>query len=53
MPQGGFTETVDASEIDLMTIWKYIEESSKRIQSKKRENFIPTSMPVKAKKDNK
>jgi len=55
MPQGGFTETVDASEIDLMTIWKYIEESSKRIQSKKRENFMPrrTSMPVKAKKEKK
>jgi len=55
MPQGGFTETVDASEIDLITIWKYVEESSKRIQSKKRENIIPrrTSMPVKVKKDKK
>ncbi len=26
MPQGGFSETVDASEIDLVTIWKKVEE---------------------------
>jgi len=29
MPQGGFTETVDASEIDLVTIWAKIEEVSR------------------------
>jgi hypothetical protein len=53
MPQGGFTETVDASEIDLMTIWSHIEECSKRIQSKKRLNIAPrrTSMPTKVKKN--
>ena len=28
MPQGGYTETVDASEIDLPTIWAKIEEFS-------------------------
>ena len=33
MPQGGFTETVDASEIDLPTIWAKVEElSEKRIK---------------------
>jgi hypothetical protein len=35
MPQGGFTETVDASEIDLATIWSKVEElSRKRIRRK-------------------
>jgi len=29
MPQGGHTETVDASEIDLPTIWAKVEELSK------------------------
>jgi hypothetical protein len=29
MPQGGFTETIDASEIDLLAIWAKIEELSK------------------------
>lgn len=29
MPQGGWTETVDAAEIDLPTIWKKIEAVSK------------------------
>ena len=29
MPQGGWTETVDANEIDLATIWAKIEELSK------------------------
>ena len=29
MPQGGYTETIDASEIDLPTIWAKIEELSK------------------------
>ena len=32
MPQGGYTETVDASEIDLATIWKMVEELSKKKQ---------------------
>ena len=30
MPQGGWTETVDASEIDLPTIWLKVEELSKK-----------------------
>ena len=29
MPQGGYTETVDASEIDLPTIWAKVQEFSK------------------------
>ena len=29
MPQAGWTETVDASEIDLPTIWAKVEELSK------------------------
>ena len=29
MPQGGHTETVDASEIELFTIWAKVEELSK------------------------
>jgi hypothetical protein len=29
MPKGGHTETVDASEIDLPTIWAKVEELSK------------------------
>ena len=29
MPQGGWTETVNASEIDLPTIWAKVEELSK------------------------
>jgi hypothetical protein len=29
MPQGGHTETVDASEIDLVSIWAKVQELSK------------------------
>jgi tRNA A58 N-methylase Trm61 len=29
MPQGGHTETVDALEVDLPTIWAKVEELSK------------------------
>jgi len=29
MPQGGYTETVDASEIDLLTIWAKVVQLSK------------------------
>jgi len=29
LPQGGYTETIDASEIDLATIWAKVEELSK------------------------
>ena len=29
MPQGGYTETIDAAEIDLPTIWAKVEELSK------------------------
>jgi hypothetical protein len=32
MPQSGWTETVDASEIDLVTIWLKVEELSKSIK---------------------
>lgn len=32
MPRGGHTETVDASEIDLSTIWAKVEELSKVIR---------------------
>jgi hypothetical protein len=32
MPQGGHTETVDASEIDLPAIWAKVEEASKVIK---------------------
>ena len=28
MPQGGYSETVDASEIDLVTIWAKVEKLS-------------------------
>ena len=30
MPKGGHTETVDASEIDLLTIWEKVEELSQK-----------------------
>jgi hypothetical protein len=29
MPQGGYTETIDGTEIDLPTIWAKVEELSK------------------------
>jgi len=29
MPQGGYSETVDASEIDLATIWAKVEQLSR------------------------
>lgn len=51
MPQGGFTETVDASEIDLLTSWAYIEEISKKLENRKLSGQTPkTSMPKKQKK---
>jgi hypothetical protein len=31
MPQGGWTETVDAAEIDLPTIWAKVEDLSKKL----------------------
>ncbi len=33
MPQGGYTETVDASEVDLPTIWAKVQELSRSIMS--------------------
>lgn len=53
MPQGGFTETVDASEIDLMTIWSQVEKCANCLQSAKRTKSIQrkTSMPTRAKKN--
>jgi hypothetical protein len=35
MPQGGFTETVDASEIDLSAIWSKVEEFSGEITNRR------------------
>jgi hypothetical protein len=32
MPQGGYSETVDASEIDLATIWVKVQQLSKIIK---------------------
>jgi hypothetical protein len=51
MPQGGFTETVDASEIDLFAIWEQIEANSKRLNRIGKSSSIPkTSMPKKQKR---
>jgi hypothetical protein len=36
MPQAGWTETVDASEIDLPSIWSKIEEISRKIEDRKK-----------------
>ena len=50
MPQGGFTETVDASEIDIYTIWNHVEDLIKISMS--RNSQVPrrkTSMPKKTK----
>lgn len=51
MPQGGFTETVDAAEIDLLTIWTRVQEASK--EAHKFQGQAPvrkTTMPKKKKK---
>ena len=51
MPQGGFTETVDAGEIDLSTIWNYVIKSIDVLQKKKpAKNFIKSTLPKKLKK---
>ena len=51
MPQGGFTETVDANEIDLYAIWEQIEATSKRLNRIGESSGIPkTSMPKKQKR---
>jgi recombinational DNA repair protein (RecF pathway) len=50
MPQGGFTETVDAAEIDLLTIWTKVQEASKNAQkSQSRTRARKTTMPTKKK----
>jgi recombinational DNA repair protein (RecF pathway) len=50
MPQGGFTETVDANEIDLLAIWTQIESASMRLNRNGNSTKIPkTSMPKKQK----
>lgn len=50
MPQGGFTETVDASEIDLLTIWAHIERATKQFEKKNPPTRnLKTSMPRKQK----
>ena len=36
MPQKGWTETVDASEIDLPSIWSKIEEFSRLVEERKK-----------------
>lgn len=52
MPQGGFTETVDANELDLLTIWDQIQLISKKLNSSKSSSITPkTSMPKKPKKN--
>ncbi len=46
MPQGGFTETVDAIELDLVTIWDQVGLISERLKKEERSSLAPkTSMP--------
>lgn len=48
MPQGGHTETVDAQEVDLVTIWKKVKTLTKTvIQESRRPNKPRTTMPKK------
>jgi recombinational DNA repair protein (RecF pathway) len=50
MPQGGFTETVDANEIDLLTIWNNVEKLMKKFSMSNKTFTSPkTSMPKKKK----
>lgn len=50
MPRGGQTETVDAAEIDLLTIWNRIEKISKKPKIEEKSKFFPkTTMPKKKK----
>jgi hypothetical protein len=50
MPQGGFSETVDSSEIDLLTIWSYVELINKKCRTINQTTQPPkTSMPKKQK----
>ena len=51
MPQGGFTETVDANEIDLLTIWAQVEKVNSKLIHRSRATESPkTSMPKKSKR---
>ena len=51
MPQGGFTETVDGSEVDLMTIWNKVEDATKKmLSSGVKTTSRKTSMPIKTKR---
>ena len=51
MPQGGFTETVDGSEVDLISIWNKVEEAAEKILSSgEKTTSRKTSMPVKTKR---
>ncbi len=46
MPQGGFTETVDAVELDLITIWDQVNLISERLNREGSPSLVPkTSMP--------
>jgi recombinational DNA repair protein (RecF pathway) len=46
MPQGGFTETVDANELDLLTIWSQVNLILTKLKSKGSSSAAPkTSMP--------
>ena len=48
MPQGGFSETVDANELDLLTIWEQVGLISKKLSNREGSSATPkTSMPKK------
>ena len=50
MPQGGFTETIDAAEIDLITIWNRVQQASKEVRKIVRQAQLrKTSMPTRKK----
>jgi recombinational DNA repair protein (RecF pathway) len=52
MPQGGFTETVDANEIDLLTIWTFVERLNSKLSKQTRVGKSPrTTMPRKSKRN--
>jgi len=51
MPQGGFTETVDGSEVDLISIWNKVEEAAEKILSSgEKTTSRKTSMPTRTRK---
>jgi recombinational DNA repair protein (RecF pathway) len=51
MPQGGFTETIDANEVDLLTIWSEVEKVSKsKVENRSEKLVLKTTLPRKTKK---